>query len=369
MIRFPLLASVLLAAAGCSPDFDPASHVEKLRVLAVRAEPPEIAPAADGTAPDRTALGALVAHPDFVADPARRAVVLHLACTPMPGNPTPLPCAVLDALAAPDALLAAADLAGACTAPGRGTMGALTFAGLEACGLEGCVPLSVRTDPGDPDSAVELPAPAYLLPAGFDLAALPPGTPERVLGTEVTALALALDASPDDLAPAASVPDACSALAEVASRFGALWTARDHVSVLKRIRVRGPDALNTPNVNPEISGVSLDGATLPAPGGVPAQIASGIEADLLPLLPGDPDVLRETYVKCDAAGTPIETAVEEWTFSWFATAGELDDLHTRDAAEPDPFTPPASGRILVHAVVRDLRGGIGWASGVAEVAP
>ncbi len=371
MLRIASLASVVLLASACSPDFDPAWRVEKLRVLAVRAEPPEIAPASYGDAPARTVLGALVTNPEFLVDPGRRAVVLHLACTPVPGQAAASPCDAISALAEPGALLALADLAGACAAPGVGTVGGLTFAGVESCGLGGCGPVSVRTDPADPASAANLAAPAYELPADFDLADLPPYPPytaERVLGTEVTDVALALDASPDDLAPAAAVPDACAALFEVASRFQALWAAREHVTSLKRIRVRGPDAASPPNQNPSISGISLDGAALPSPGGTPLAIAPGA-ADFLPLLPGDPAALREWYWKCNAEGEKIEAAIEDWTFSWFATAGDLDTLHTRDASEPDRYTPPPSGRVLVHSVVRDLRGGVAWTSGVAEVMP
>jgi hypothetical protein len=38
------LAVVLLVAAGCGPSFDPPSYVKGLRVLAVEADPPELAP-------------------------------------------------------------------------------------------------------------------------------------------------------------------------------------------------------------------------------------------------------------------------------------------------------------------------------------
>lgn len=249
MTARPLLLSAALLAA-CSPEFDPASRVEKLRVLAVRAEPPEIAPASYGAPPDAARLGALAVHPDFATDPSRRAVVLHVACTPRPGDPGPSPCTLLEALAEPSAILAAVDLDLACASPGLGAAGAVTLAGFESCGLEGCGPVSVLRDPADGASAVELPLPA-----------------------------------------------------------------------------------------------------------------------LVPLFPGDPAPLRESYVECDAAGRYVGTATGEWVYSWFATAGEIDDLHTRDGGDPTLFTAPASGRTLVYAVARDLRGGVAWTSGVAEVTP
>jgi len=363
----PLAAAALLAA--CSPTFDPASRIEKLRVLAVRAEPPDLAPASYGVASDVASLGALVAHPGFVSDPSRRAVVLHLACTPTPGDPSPTPCTLTETLADPAALLAGADLAAACAAPGLGAPGAVTFAGVESCGLSGCEPVSVLLDPSDTASAVAFPSPAYALPTGFDLALLPPGLPERVIGVEVVVLALALDAGPAALAPGQPVADACAALAAALARFRAEWPAREHVAAIKRIRVRGPDALSPPNRNPVASGIALGGATLPAPGTAPAAVAPGSEADLAPVFPGDPAPLHERYVECDAAGFPIETKTEEWVYSWFTTAGDLEDLHTRDGGDPERFTAPTSGRAVLYAVARDLRGGVAWASGTVEVAP
>lgn len=114
---FVALVPVLALTAACGPDFDPASEVQGLRVLAVRAEPPEIAPASDGAAPARAELETLVVHPALVADPARRAVVLHVSCTPAPGDPSPSPCTRYSELDDLSALLAGADLATACAAP------------------------------------------------------------------------------------------------------------------------------------------------------------------------------------------------------------------------------------------------------------
>jgi hypothetical protein len=365
--RLVLPLAALLAAA-CAPELDPASEVRSLRVLAIRAEPPEVASGGAG-APDRATLGALVAHPDFAADPGRRATVLHVACTPSLGAAGPSPCTVLSALADPTAILAAADLSQACVAPGTGVAGAITFAGLEACGADGCGPVAVRRDPGDAASEVALPAPAYVVPGAYGLETLPAGAPERVLGVEVVDLALVLDAPPEALAPDAPVPDACAALAAVAARFQAEWSLREHVAALKRLRVRGPEAPSPANRNPELSGLTLGGAPLPAAGEAPATVTAGARADLRPALPGDPDALRETFVECDAAGAPIATRQEEWTFSWFATAGELEHVHTFDAGEGDRYTAARAGRALLWGVVRDRRGGVAWRAAGVEVAP
>jgi hypothetical protein len=365
--RLVLPLAALLAAA-CAPEFDPSSEVRSLRVLAVRAEPPEVAPGGAG-APDRATLGALVAHPAFATDPGRRATVLHVACTPAPGAAGPSPCTVLSELADPTALLAAADLSQACVAPGTGVAGGITFVGLEACGAEGCGQVAVRRDPSDAASEVALPAPVYVLPAAYGLETLPAGAPERVLGVEVVDLALALDAPPEALAPETPVADGCAALGAVAARFQAEWGLREHVAALKRLRVRGPEAPSPPNRNPALSGLTLGGASLPAAGEAPAPVTAGVRAELLPALPGDPDALRETFVECDAAGRPIATRQEEWTFSWFATAGELEHVHTFDAGEGDRYTAPRAGRALVWVVARDRRGGVAWRAAGVEAAP
>ena len=366
---FIALVLVLALTAACGPDFDSASEVQGLRVLAVRAEPPEIAPVCDGAAPPRAELETLVVDPALVADPARRAVVLHVACTPAPGDPSASACTRLSELADPSALLADADLATACATPGVGVAGGITFGGLEACGRDGCGPVAVRRDPADAGSTVALPGAGYELPADYTLSGLPASSPERVLGVEVTDLALALDVTPEELAPASAVGTDCELLGAVVARFEAEWSRRAHVAALKQIRVRGPAAPSAPNHNPVLSAVALEGVALPAPGGAPAAVAPSTHVQLLPLLPGSFEELRETYVESDAAGQPIATRQEEWTFSWFTTAGELEKLHTNHPTEAAELTTPASGASTVWLVVRDLGGGVAWRAGALAIAP
>jgi len=43
MRRALVACALALACAGCGLDFDPASFVDKLRLLAVKAEPPDVA--------------------------------------------------------------------------------------------------------------------------------------------------------------------------------------------------------------------------------------------------------------------------------------------------------------------------------------
>ncbi len=345
------LSLAALAAAACSPDFTEASRVEKLRILAVRAEPPEIAPApASGTpvAPDRAALTALVVRADYAADPARQTTILYLACIPVPGDPTPSACVGLASLRDPTAVLAQA--AQASCAAGGGAAPAVAFAGVEVCAGRTCGPATA--------GGVTLPSPELVLPAGYGFDALPPGAPERVLGVQAELLAFALDATPEELVEGAG--GACPA-GDVASRIDALWPARDHVLVAKRVWIRGPEAPDAVNQNPAIDGVTLGGVPLPD------VVATGTHR-LAPLLPPDADARHQPYTELDAGGVPIEAAREEWVYSWFSTVGDLADLHTGDGEEEE-WTVAGAGAATVAVVVRDLRGGTAWTVRDVTIAP
>jgi hypothetical protein len=378
-MRIPALASLIAPAAlaalsACSPSFAGPEHVTGLRILAVQAEPPEIGAAADGSGPSWPAptasLRTLVGHPAMATDGAPHAVVLHLGCTPAPGDVAGTACTSMSELSQPADLLRFVVADDACAAPGRGTVNGITFSGLEACSRDGCQPLSVLLDPADPGSALALPSPAYLLPDGFTLAALPAGHTQRVLGLDVVDVALALEASPGDVAPPVAVPDACAALGAVLQRFGDEWPLRHNLAALKWLHVRGPDmpADSPPNQNPSLSGVSLAGAPLPAPGGTPAAVVAGHAQDLLPVLPGDFEALRQTYQRFDTNARYVDTRQEDWTYSWFATAGDLDQSHTYAWNVANALTP-GSGRAVIWLVVRDLRGGVAWTAGEVEAPP
>jgi hypothetical protein len=350
-ILHTILAVAALAVAGCSPDFDPASKVDGLRVLAIRADPPEIEPApasGEPVAPDGALLTSLVVRADFARDPSRRTTVVYLACVPIPGDPAPSPCVVLASLRDPAAVLADAAQASCAASPPATSHAPIAFAGLEVCDRGGCGPVQL--------GAAELPAPQVRLPAGFGFDRLAPDAPERILGVEAIALAFALDAAPEELAADASA--ACPA-ASIARRLSELWDTREHVLSTKRVQIRGPEAPDAPNRNPALDGIAADGTALAS--AAPPQLAAGTIR--LTAIPGaGPAGTPEAYTKLDAAGAPIERAVEEWVYSWFGTAGELEDLHTRGGASEEWTVPASAGGegSLVVAVVRDLRGGVSW---------
>jgi hypothetical protein len=369
----------LLALGACDYDFVPVTKVDKLHLLAVRADPPEIAPlpasgvAQPGSSPDRATLTSLVADPRQVEDPARQSTVVYLACTPDPTNPAPSPCADFD-LFRPESPALAGSLGGSnCAATGgeagTGILGGVSFTGIEACDASGCraATVTVGTD------TIALPAPRYILPAQLRLDALPPGMPARLLGVEVKLLALAIDARPEELAPAPGEDPGCGAV----RLLSGLLAAREHVFANKSITVRGPEQTDAPNVNPVLAGIRsganvlapADGAQLPA-------VTLGASAELVPFAdPGDvrvPPTLMQAYTKRYADGSLWESAQEDWTYSWYSTAGEFADSRTREPDAAAAWSLPAEEsdvtRVRFWVVVRDLRGGTAFARADALVA-
>ena len=369
-----LQAVALLGA--CSPDFAPASAIDKLHLLAVQAEPPEIAPSpehgATADAPDRAHLSALVADPRHLADPTWRSSVVYLACTPRPDDSSTNPCLRFEALGDLAALIAESGAAaGACESLGAefgtGVVGGVTFAGIEECDGSGCRP------------PFGLPAPTYVLPPDLRLEGLPAGAGARANGVVVVVVALTLDAPPEDLL-VAGLADPCVAAQQLLARLQ--QRSSEGLISIKRLTVRGPDATDEPNRNPAIPGITANGTALPDPS--LDYFAARSDVSLLPLLPvgadGEPlppERFLQSYTKRDGSGLAIRIDTEQWVYSWYSTAGTLKELHTKklDAAETwtapgDAQHPiPTDGRLRLYAVVRDQRGGVAWTMRETRVAP
>jgi hypothetical protein len=348
-------AALAVTLAGCSPKFDPASYVEKLRVVAVRAEPPEIDPGGVAT------LETLVLRPDF-ATTVRTTTIVHVACVPDPRRPDQFsPCVMLPNLVAPAATVAAAARM-ACAAPlvDGPLWPPIDLAGVERCDGGGCDPASIGT--------TALP-PRVTVPAAFGFT---PDGPDNVLGVQAQVLSFAVEATPDELVePVGTIcaggDDRARLAAQVAVNLARLWEAREHVLSEKRVWIRGPAAVNPPNRNPAVTGITAGSLTLDP--GAATTVHTG-ELDLRPVLPSDPAEQPEGYWKLDATGALIEHVTEQWAFSWFATAGELKKVNTHDAGDPDRWKlSEARGPARVAVVVRDLRGGTSWAVRDVEVAP
>ncbi len=351
-----LALAAALALAACSPNFDPASKLEKLRVLAIKAEPPEIAPPpAPGdpvVAPTTAALTSLVLHPtDLDPATATTTTVVHLVCVPTPGNATPTPCVALAELRDPTSEIASA--AQAACAGGSGGSGSgqppPVFAGVEACHGGTCGPASVGGTPLPPAQVTVPGTPAQ--PFAFTASG-----PDRVLGVQAVDLAFAIDATPDELVAGAGT---CLPAA-LAARLAVLWNdpAREHVLSTKRVVIRGPDLSVTtdpPNLNPSSPQIDAGGTPLDPVG---PTTASGT----IQLTATSPPSDAQPYTKLDASGNPIESTNEQLVYSWFSTAGDLHDLHTQDgAADAWDLSAAPGGPAVLVAVVRDLRGGTSWA--------
>lgn len=407
-----------LALTACGPDFKPASYVDKLRVLAVQAEPPEIEPLPlDGSAPrmaDRARLASLIADPAGLTDPDRVITVVYLACTPDPLDPFGSSCTQIAALRDPSQLGSVFGTGAGAGGPPGGTGGAgggtggaggaggaeaptaippISLAGIEVCThAAGCGPATIQLDPNDPASTIALPPPAYVLPPQLRLDLLPTGVPSRTTGLNVTVVTIAIAASPAELLGGADLLGDPTALqATLPARLFSLLETRENVLAIKRIKVRGPDDDDVPNVNPILPGLTAGGAPLPAvltePLPEQASWVPGQVADLLPRLPapaldeaGAPlpqESIFQRFTRRDVSGEALGEEDEEWLYSWFTTGGTLDKLRTRGAGELQAWLAPRDledepipegGRVFLYAVVRDLRGGVAWAKHEVRVA-
>jgi len=377
----------LLLLAACTEQFEPGWKVDDLHLLALQAEPPEIAPAAlpgepDAPVPDRARLTSLVAHPDHVAGAERRSTVLYFACTPIPGDPSASACSSFDALADPSGFggeatpdCGAGGPGGAATELGTGVPGGISFSGIEECDHTGCRAARLRLDPSNPSVVIPLPAPEYVLPSALRFDHLQAGAPERATGVQVTVLALVLDAAPEELFAGAT--DLCTAMAGFGERLKTLMAERKNVTATKRITVRGPECADEPNRNPELPGVAWKDAELSAAGAEgPTEVKAGEALDLLPALPRDStgqalaqEAFLQPYTERDSAGVVLGEAREQWVYSWYVTGGELERDRTKKLDKVQLWTAPggeggdpvpANGRVRLYVVVRDLRGGIAW---------
>ena len=148
----------------------------------------------------------------------------------------------------------------------------------------------------------------------------------------------------------------------------------------------------TPNQNPVFAAVRVspgehrkDANWTDVAIGDPGDVAGVVEvqaAQSLRILPVFTDASYETYqtIKADLVnGTLfVEDKTEELSVSWFATAGNLADKLTwpkfsiaLDTAWTAPDAPPADtdGRVTIYMVARDQRGGEEWMSLEIRVLP
>ena len=331
-------AGLLLAATGaCSNDLPAASFIDKLRVLAVRAEPPEVAPG------ETTALDVLAVEPPLVQ---------------------------LDGGAAPQPLSA---VWLACPYP----TGTLTVA---PCGVGSGLSASTM-----PPSCIDDPAAALCLVGTNANATYTPDPNVLAAGTASTQVLLTV-------AVADTTGGAIGCLLDIANN-GGLPTDPDHCVVsLKRLDVSDPAARTVPaNANPMLAQFY---ATTPSGYGVTLDDGAGgwQYAPGEDLASWDVAAIRAP----DASEVKPDGTYEALTVSWFTTAGHIDggrslylppgcddpsacaDQRPEDGADTVWFAPTAtqaagfvdgSGIVDFWAVIRDDRGGVGWRAGKLTLAP
>lgn len=307
--------------AGCSADLPPSDLVDKLRLLAVRADPPEVQPG------QASALDTLTVYPGGFDGGGPQVSYLWLACREAEGAQAPTACGV--------------------SAQGNG--GAGTF----------------DSDGGTlADCAAEPDAVLCLIGAGAGVsytptaAALGGGDTGEVILTVVVAdeqaggaVGCAITASANGGAP--GDPDHC-------------------VIALKRLTVSHSSA---PNANPSLSllalgGLSLaDGSAAWSPGGAAVDIAAvrGPSSDQQKS-DGTYEALTlawfTTAGSFDASRTSFQPSDCDATCMMTEPPVTIDAHWTPPAAADAAHQTP-TGTVQFWAVLRDDRGGVSWQSGSA----
>lgn len=302
-MRFPFTVVLLLAMSACKPDFgERESFVDRTQVLAVRIDPPEAKPGE----PVTTSL--------LVASPA---------------GPVEMPETGWAFCATPKLLTENGSVSAACLAAGVVPIGGARG------GLRAALPTSACSDFGPEVQSAEVRPRDPDITGGFYL-------PIRAR--------LSGGAGADSLTAfgfARIVCNLANAPGEIAGRF------RDQY---KR------------NVNPTLLPIDahLEGSSAP------------VALDAIPR--GGRVVLRaawkpedaEVYLVFNVRDQVIDVRRESLRVSWFTTAGSFEhDRSGRAAEEPETFTentwsaPEEARTTHLWFVLRDARGGVGFASAVA----
>lgn len=122
----------------------------------------------------------------------------------------------------------------------------------------------------------------------------------------------------------------------------------------------------TPNHNPDISHLLIDGELEVMPGGV-LTVQRGQTYSIAPVL--SPESVEEySYINSDGV---TETRVEEPYFTFYATDGDYPvnfSLYPLSAVDWTAPVDPLAETLTIWSVVRDRRGGMGWFTLSVEVA-
>jgi hypothetical protein len=332
---FTVAATVaLLATSACSNDLPAASFIDKLRVLAVRAEPPEVAPG-EATALDLLAVEPLVQQLDGGAVEPLTAV--WLACPLPTGAATIAPC-------------------------GIGSGSAIA------------APPSCKDQPAAP-----------LCLVGTDLTASYTADVGALGGAPSIEILLTVAVADTDAGAAACLVDI--------TNNGGLPTDPDHCVIsIKRLTVSDPaQRAVAANHNPTLADFY---ATSPGGFAEPLDDGNGIWLAAHGADQAEWDIAA--HRSDDAAEKKADGTYEALSVSWFTTAGHLDggrslylppgcntpsacaDQLPETGEDTTWFAPTAdqaspyvdaSGLVGFWAVIRDDRGGVGWRAGGLTLPP
>ena len=328
---------LLLAAGACTPDFDEVWQVKDLRILALQADPPEVLAASLTLTAPKVTITALAVDP---TDPGREVLWELWACTPEEGNcdeaakservttrRTRLDQIHAELMLSPELLTAALK-----EDPGKG------FGGVPLL-----VELRIKDKNLEIVQAVKRVVYGLALPISFEA---------LTQGKGITL----------PPAKAGAWAGACRAAAPACDKG------------LECLQNR---CLKRANKNPSVSGVTVDKQAL----GSGWSVAADEELELLPA-PATGD--KEPYVVQTFTGGTKQ--LEEYlTWRFYTTSGLLS--HANTGGKPSPlvdkkkvdditstWTPAdlskqASQQATLWIVVHDDRGGVGWTSLSAQVAP
>lgn len=345
--RMWIVVAALAIVAGCGNDLPAANFIEKLRVLAVQAEPPEVMPG-QTTALDVLAVEPLV--PQLDGGSPSALTYLWLACNIPPGTSEQLPCGL--------------------------SMGQR---------VTGALPPDCRSEPD-----------ATLCVIGTDRMGTYTPTASQLNANGIGQVLLTV--------VVADTPEGAAGCLMAAANNNGEPTNPDHcVLSLKRLAISDPNrklsdgsAAPPANRNPMLNDFTLDEngtyVSLTDTTGTYA-VALTKDAQAFPLAVARSDDAAEMEPRFDSTdGRFLRYEYEALTVAWFITAGKLSggrsafkpmgcDTQT-DCPQMPPgpivsvkWTPPteemvgkftADGTVKLYAVIRDDRGGTSWREGMLK---
>lgn len=139
--------------------------------------------------------------------------------------------------------------------------------------------------------------------------------------------------------------------------------ATQRLQGIATITLRTQDDKNPLNHNPALHAISLDGVAIAADGSTTVKVNHVAKLEPVP--------------ESDAKEETPDAGLEKLTYSFFATAGDLDALRTTDttatgqaADTSNQWTAPATPQtVQLWIVVRDGRNGTGWITRSVTVVP